>query len=315
MSGAQVLINGMGTESSAQTDSNGLFSFSTMYAGAYSLFITPQTGDNLQSHLGSVVVEGGKESTVDVKLAASTGSAVEPPKIDITDIYADTHGKGYVSRLITENTVEGLKYFAGEATLAVNDKIIKKIISQDDNGVFDWQFNLLARTNNLTVTALNDKGPGFSPRLILKGYPSFTDITPPELLTFSMDPAEVDVTGSAQDITFQFEAKDDMSGVNPSGISVMFIGPIASEIYQELPGNGTLKSIIDLISGDAYQGVYQGVITIDQEVKPGKYGIVISLADLEGNNTSYDYYNPDPDRNLEELGFLPYLTIANENFE
>ncbi|NQU02638.1 MAG: hypothetical protein HQ589_00590, partial [Syntrophaceae bacterium] len=71
---------------------------------------------------------------------------------------------------------------------------------------------------------------------------------------------------------------------------------------------------VTMVSGDEQQGVYQFDISFDNTTKPGQYGIVISLADIEGNNTSYDYYNPDPARNLEELGFLPFLTIANGSF-
>jgi hypothetical protein len=31
---------------------------------------------------------------------------------------------------------------------------------------------------------------------------------------------------------------------------------------------------------------------------------------MDWNNTLNDYYNPDPARDLEQLGFAPYLTIT-----
>lgn len=61
-------------------------------------------------------------------------------------------------------------------------------------------------------------------------------------------------------------------------------------------------------------GSYAVTISLDNSMKPGTYGLILSLSDMDGNSTSYDYDNPDPERDLEQLGFLPYLTLINGKF-
>ncbi len=78
------------------------------------------------------------------------------------------------------------------------------------------------------------------------------DTTPPELVDFNFAPNTINVSSASQDVTFTMQITDDLSGV--------YYGKL---YFQNHSGGNSVGAYVyasDRISGDQYDGVYQGVL-------------------------------------------------------
>ncbi|UCG68126.1 MAG: hypothetical protein JSV09_09875 [Thermoplasmata archaeon] len=139
---------------------------------------------------------------------------------------------------------------------------------------------------------------GISVLFLISSIPAgqFVDMTPPQLEDFSFNPASIDVSEGAVDITITITATDDMSGV--SYISVNFWSP--SHIHR------TWTSYFTLINGNNRSGTWEGKVTIPRYCEAGTWKVrSLYIYDLVGNGGCYADH-------LEEAGFPVDLIVASD---
>lgn len=128
-------------------------------------------------------------------------------------------------------------------------------------------------------------------------YAQVEDTTPPVLVDFSFSPTTVDVATGAVTVTATSRVTDDISGL--SDIIVHFESPSG------LHSAGTSEST--RVSGTAYDGVYQSVITIQQFAEEGTWVVAfVGLYDEVRNSATYHVDD------LEALGFSTELEVMSD---
>jgi hypothetical protein len=126
------------------------------------------------------------------------------------------------------------------------------------------------------------------------------DITPPELVSLSIEPTEVDVTEGSQKVTVVAHIKDDRSGFQ--GGSVILAGPG--------PGSSASGGINERISGDATDGIYRGTVAIPRFAEAGEWKVAwFSMIDNVGHTASI------PTAGLEEAGLPHSIEVRDGEFE
>ena len=105
------------------------------------------------------------------------------------------------------------------------------------------------------------------------GSSELDDTAPPELLEFSLDPTEVDVTAGSAEVAVSMRVTDDLSGVD--WVFFTFEGP-SGQIMQVRPS---------LTSGTPMDGIYQTTVTFEQYSEEGAWEVSnMNLADAVGNS-------------------------------
>jgi hypothetical protein len=99
------------------------------------------------------------------------------------------------------------------------------------------------------------------------------DATPPELVDFSLDPTEVDVSMGPVTVACTARMTDDISGVD--GMYFWFKGPSGQESFVHMA----------LVSGTPNDGVYEGTATFEQYAEEGIWQVdLMTLWDVVGND-------------------------------
>ncbi len=119
------------------------------------------------------------------------------------------------------------------------------------------------------------------------------DVSPPQLTSLVISPSTVNVSPSAEMVTFTIQANDDLSGIQYvfSGIN--------------LPNGNSQSFNASLISGTVLNGTWQGTFTVPQYSQPGIASVSLSLCDSLANCITY--YNAD----LMTNGFDHEFEITN----
>src|SRR5205823_1144684 len=136
------------------------------------------------------------------------------------------------------------------------------------------------------------------------GSGDFTgDIMPPQIVSYSISPASVDVTNGDATFTVTVHATDDLSGVD------------SANAWWANTSNPPMNfgSYLARTTGDGNDGTYSGTIEIPRYSPAGDYPMAVGLRDRVGNETSANEAplhvvdtNPDntPPR-LTSLHFTP----------
>ena len=132
------------------------------------------------------------------------------------------------------------------------------------------------------------------------------DDGPPQVASFTVSPAILDVTQSPQTVTFTPHLVDPISGV-PDFSSRMEVRTPSGE---SLSGDSHILSRRNRIQGDGFDGTYKLLLTIPAGAPPGEYPIRFQLVDTLGNDV---VYGPDADAGEVPMpaGFPVAFTVLN----
>ena len=129
-----------------------------------------------------------------------------------------------------------------------------------------------AASNQRTVSNNELVSLGFPTNLQVFGT---QDISPPQLISFDFNPKSINTSNSPQTVTFTARITDNLSGA--TSVYVQFRSPSGQTF-----GNGGT-----LISGNALDGIYQGVVYFPQYSEPGTYNVLyITTSDQVSNFTT-----------------------------
>src|SRR5688572_7540181 len=92
---------------------------------------------------------------------------------------------------------------------------------------------------------------------VSSGWAQVSDVTPPQLLEFGFTPTSIDVTASPHSVTATLRVTDDISGVRH--VFVDFRSPSDKQQFFRA----------DRVSGNQFDGVYQGTLEMPQFVESG----------------------------------------------
>lgn len=130
-------------------------------------------------------------------------------------------------------------------------------------------------------------GLGFSPSFVVESTP---DVTPPEIVSLTVDPAQIDTSTAGQQVTITAEMTDDVTGVatpEPPNYNQTF-WMVAH--WQAADGYQIDHYIwqFDLISGTPQNGIWQAVLFFPQYSQKGSWKLTFNGNDRAGNRFSYD---------------------------
>ncbi|MBL9176192.1 MAG: hypothetical protein JNL10_21800 [Verrucomicrobiales bacterium] len=114
------------------------------------------------------------------------------------------------------------------------------------------------------------------------------DAEPPQLASFTVTPAILDVTLASQTVTLTPRLVDSVSGV-PDFSSRLEVRDPAGE---SLSGDSHILSRRNRVQGDGFDGIYSIQLTIPAGAPPGEYPIRFQVVDALGNDV---VYGPDAD--------------------
>ena len=127
------------------------------------------------------------------------------------------------------------------------------------------------------------------------------DVTPPEIVEFSVTPGEVDLSNDSQ-VVVTVRVKDAQSGVR--SIWVSFRAP--SDVDAS---HGISLTDDHRIFGDEKDGVYRSIFSFRYRDEKGKYRLSVSASDESSNYISLY------DTQLSERGFLSELNVIKTESE
>ena len=104
------------------------------------------------------------------------------------------------------------------------------------------------------------------------------DITDPELVAFSVSPTAVDVTDGDRSVKVTARVQDAGTGVEWVALSTM---------SPNVPDTAFGASF-DLVSGDRFDGVYEGTVVIPHDGAPGSWRLFLSARDRVNNDRRYE---------------------------
>ena len=119
-----------------------------------------------------------------------------------------------------------------------------------------------------------------------------SDVTPPQLLEFDFTPKSIDVRTSPQHVTATLRVSDDISGVR-----VVFVDFRSPSNKQQFFG-------ANRVSGDQFDGVYEGTLEMPQFVESGVWTARVILQDSLNVSSL-------PPATLQGLGFPTDLTVTS----
>jgi len=148
----------------------------------------------------------------------------------------------------------------------------------------------------------------FSPTTVAQdGYPDTFSVNspnpdndPPQLVSFSITPPEVDVHDSDQTVTVQAHITDNMTGVVANTIDTSLQSPIRHQ------DDRPMRSF-QLMSGSTNDGVFQATITIPKASETGAWPIGVGMNDRVANLAMYGLWGSS----LATVGALPYEVVYN----
>ena len=150
--------------------------------------------------------------------------------------------------------------------------------------------------NHSVLTAANLLSLGLPIDLAVTSVP---DTMPPGIANIALSPAIIDTSAGPQDVTFDLNLTDDVSGVHDQ-ISMAVISPSGRQ-QQFLFG-----SDFTMTSGDALNGVWQVTRSIPRYSEAGLWSIqYVQLLDLAGNQTFFDTAD------LQALGVTTSFTVVS----
>lgn len=132
------------------------------------------------------------------------------------------------------------------------------------------------------------------------------DADPPQLAAFTVTPATLDVTQSAQTVTFTPHLVDPISGI-PDFSSRLEVRSPAGESLSE---DSHILSRRNRAQGDGFDGIYKLLLTIPAGAPSGEYPIRFRLVDALGNDV---VYGPDADAGEVPMpaGFPTAFSVVN----
>jgi len=143
-----------------------------------------------------------------------------------------------------------------------------------------------------------------------------SDTTPPNIVGFDFQPKVVDLSNSAQNITFTARLKDDLSGVSDGqigGIGVSpsqarFVSPSGKQLADVLfqsPSSNKVWNNSNLVSGDKLNGTYISKMTLPQYGESGIWHLLsFLLVDEAGNAKNVDQLE------MIKLGFPTEIKVG-----
>lgn len=132
------------------------------------------------------------------------------------------------------------------------------------------------------------------------------DDSPPQVTSFTVTPATLDVTLAPQTVILTPHIVDAVSGV-PDFSSRLEVSTPAGE---SLSADAHIFSRRNRIQGDGFDGIYKISLTIPAGAPPGEYPIRFRLVDALGNDV---VYGPDADAGEVPMpaGFPVAITVIN----
>jgi len=246
--------------------------FTLLPAGAAAQDVTPPALVNLDF----------APKTVDV----SAGAAVVTVTVTVTDALSGmAGGAGYASFVSPSQQQHAGAWFD-----------FKNPKSGDThNGVFQgtltmpqhseggtWQLSFVAIGDSVGNNAVYDTAAlaarGLPTGLLVEPEPG--DVTSPALVSLDFSPRIVDANTSAAQVTVTLGATDDLSGLG--------IGQLILESPSQEQVAGVWFDFRTPVSGDAYDGVFQGTLTIPQYSEGGTWQVrLVAIGDRVGNMSVY----------------------------
>ena len=141
-----------------------------------------------------------------------------------------------------------------------------------------WDFTVIAGDRQGNHGATETAG------LKAAGFPSGFDqigegdSTPPVLSDLTVDRTSFDTSTSAHTLTFTMRVTDDVSGVG----SDWYAGPIQINLHSD-DGAPYRQVKLELVSGDKFDGVYQGTTEFPRYVRKATWNIRPAAVDYAGN--------------------------------
>src|ERR1700682_1502714 len=133
---------------------------------------------------------------------------------------------------------------------------------------------------------------GFPTNLLVA---SASDTTPPRLMSFAITPSPVDTSAAPANVSVNFMATDDLSGINVFQVS--FVSPA---------GSSTLHGAVSLTPTTSASG--SATVTFPQFSVPGAWTVGNAfLADAAGNSLALD------STGLEARGFPTKFTVTSKS--
>lgn len=123
------------------------------------------------------------------------------------------------------------------------------------------------------------------------------DVTPPTLVSLTLEPTTINVWESDQEVTFTFHVTDDLSGIGDNTYAVVR-SPLGGQQHTAFTRNGIL------LSGDFNDGIFQDVVTWPRYSETGTWKLErMRLNDRVGNDEML--WTDD----LEAMGINTTLTV------
>ena len=144
----------------------------------------------------------------------------------------------------------------------------------------------MGNTRNLSLA--NCLSLGFDTQFTVNGA---ADVTPPQLVSFEVSPARVDISETNQTLSVQVRVTDDLTGLadptpelaSRAGVSAVFISPSKLQTV-----NFYFRPSMRA-SGDERDGVYTNTLVLPRYSEPGRWLISgVFMADTLGNRRSMD---------------------------
>lgn len=240
------------------------------------------------------------------------------------DLYADTNEKYYFEKWTGDiNSTENPLTIASNSSINIiaNFKLVPKVTVQQvgegriiqntfkDKETSRYITNLRAipettwEFSGWSGDIISDKD---SLSIVLEGEDknitaTFTELAwefdPPEIVSFTFSPEEIDVTNASQVVTVTVHVTD-KSKINNVGS--------AHIKYQENNVSIEKSGVFNLISGTLKDGFYTTEITINKGVLPGEWEVFLyAFKDVFGNYS----------KSVEPTGTKNTLTVINRNID
>jgi len=149
--------------------------------------------------------------------------------------------------------------------------------------------------NYRTLNAANLSALGFPTSFVVNGT---SDTTAPNVLSFTIAAAQVDVSAGSQAVTVNARITDDLSGNGNTSTQVRFTSPSGRQ------STTTMLSGWQRTSGTALDGIYSGSLTLPRYAENGTWTVsYFSLHDEVGN------YRTLNAANLSALGFATSFVV------
>jgi len=256
----------------------------------------------------------------DFEIVSSSESDIDPPALtsfsispQIVDI---TNGSGQITVTIgaTDNLsgIDYIKTFMDLPSGGFGNGNASKISGTYLDGIWQKNFTIPQFTQTGTgvisqiqlVDEVNNKLILFFDDLVALGYDldfeiidfNESDVTAPELTSFSISPQIVDITDGPGQITVTIGATEDLSGID-------YIKP-----FMDLPNGDFSNGNASQISGTNLNGVWEKNFTIPQFTVPGT-GVISQLKLVDEVDNQLVLFFDD----LVSLGYDPDFEIIDNN--